>query len=76
MHAVTTTLTRAGSDPGGAARQIFQRRYGKSLTHTNMGANPLDELFVIWRPSELEVQQGVRAPKDENSNRYFGGQDT
>jgi len=31
-----------------------------------MGANPLDELFVIRKPSELEVQQGVRAPKDEN----------
>jgi hypothetical protein len=37
-----------------------------ALTHTKMGANPLDELFVIWKPSELEVQQGVRAPKDEN----------
>jgi hypothetical protein len=66
MNEVTTALTRAGSDPGGVARQAFQRRYGKSLTHTQMGANPLDELFVIWKPSELEVQQGVRAPRDEN----------
>jgi hypothetical protein len=66
MNEVTTALTRAGSGPGGVARQVFQRRNGKSLTHTKMGANPLDELFVIRKPSELEVQQGVRAPKDEN----------
>jgi hypothetical protein len=66
MNEVTTALTRAGSDHVGVARQVFQRRYGKSLTHTKMGANPLDEPFVIWKPSELEVQQGVCAPKDEN----------
>ena len=66
MHEVTTALTRAGSDPGGVARPAFQRRYGKSLTLTKMGANQPNGLFVTWEPFELEVQQGVRAPKDEN----------